>query len=101
MPLARGSSALPSVLLCIGLQELAKYPNVYCKASRMFATDPKWDQASVDMVVKPQFEYFGCDRLVCYIVIVVFCCLFCTKAYQLVLSFWNNGNPMNYSAGIY
>lgn len=43
---------------------MARYPNVYCKASGMFATDPKWDQKSVDMVVKPLFEIFGCDRSV-------------------------------------
>ena len=39
-----------------GLQEMARYPNVYCKASGMFATDPKWDQKSVDTVVKPLFH---------------------------------------------
>ena len=47
----------------LGLLEMARYPNVYCKASGMFATDPKWDQKSVDTVVKPLFEIFGFDRL--------------------------------------
>jgi predicted TIM-barrel fold metal-dependent hydrolase len=47
-----------------GLLELARYPNVYCKASGMFATNPKWDQESVKTVVKPLFEIFGSDRSV-------------------------------------
>ena len=48
----------------VGLQELAKLPNVYCKVSGMFATDPKWDQRSVETVVKPCLEIFGMDRYV-------------------------------------
>ncbi len=51
-----------TVILILGLQELSRYPNVYCKASGMFLTDPKWDQKSVDMVVKPLFEMFGFNR---------------------------------------
>ena len=30
----------------------------------MFATDPKWDQKSVESVVKPVLEIFGIDRYV-------------------------------------
>ena len=37
---------------------------MYCKASGMFATDPKWDQKSVESVVKPVLEVFGFDRSV-------------------------------------
>ena len=41
---------------------MARYPNVYCKASGMFATDPKWDQESINTVVRPLFDIFGFDR---------------------------------------
>lgn len=50
------------VLLCAGLEELAQFPNVYCKVSGMFATDPKWDKRSVETVAKPCLELFGMDR---------------------------------------
>ena len=56
---------MPSFLSSLaGLEELAKCPNVYAKVSGMFATDPKWDQQSVEDVVKPVLEIFGIDRLV-------------------------------------
>ena len=45
-----------------GLLELSQFPNVYCKVSGMFATDPQWDQKSVETVVKPCLEIFGMDR---------------------------------------
>ena len=45
-----------------GLQGLAKCPNVYCKVSGMFATDPQWDQDSVATVVQPCLDLFGMDR---------------------------------------
>ena len=53
-----------TIFLYSGLQELARYPNVYCKASGMFAMNTKWSQDSVDMLVKPLMEYFGIDRYI-------------------------------------
>lgn len=47
-----------------GLTELSLYPNVYCKVSGMFFTNPSWDQDSVTSVVKPCLEIFGMDRCV-------------------------------------
>ena len=44
------------------MEDLAKCPNVYCKVSGLFHTDPKWDQKSVESVVKPVLETFGIDR---------------------------------------
>ncbi len=58
-----GESSLSVSLYAAGLQELAKYPNVYAKVSGMFATDPKWSQQSIEDVVKPVLEIFGIDRL--------------------------------------
>ena len=48
----------------LGLKELAKYPNVFCKISGVFATDPSWDKDSVASVVLPCIEIFTIDRLV-------------------------------------
>ena len=46
-----------------GLTELAQHdPNVYCKVSGMFATDPNWTQQSVTDVVQPCLDIFGMDR---------------------------------------
>ncbi|XP_064404857.1 uncharacterized protein y4mH-like isoform X1 [Halichondria panicea] len=47
-----------------GLQELSKCSNVYAKVSGMFFTDPKWNQQSIEDVVKPVLEIFGIDRCV-------------------------------------
>ena len=55
---------MPLCLIGAGLEELAKCPNAYAKVSGMFATDPKWDQQSVEDAVKPVLEIFGIDRLV-------------------------------------
>ena len=46
----------------VGLQELSKCPNVYAKVSGMFFTDPKWNQQSIEDVVKPVLEIFGINR---------------------------------------
>ena len=47
----------------IGLEELARYPNVYCKVSGFFAADPSWSiQKYVETAVKPCLEIFGMDR---------------------------------------
>ena len=67
----RGSTVI-MVMTLIGLQELSRYPNVYCKASGMFIIDPKWDQKSVDLAVKPVLEYFGHDRSVMIVKTMIF-----------------------------
>ncbi len=46
----------------VGLQELSKCSNVYAKVSGMFFTDSKWNQQSIEDVVKPVLEIFGIDR---------------------------------------
>ena len=45
-----------------GLRELSECSNVYAKVSGMFFTDPKWNQQSIEDVVKPVLEIFGIDR---------------------------------------
>jgi len=47
-----------------GLTELAQFPNVYCKVSGMFATNPQWTQDAVAGVVKPVLDIFSIDRCV-------------------------------------
>ena len=37
---------------------------MYVKVSGMFSTDPKWNQTSLESVVKPVLEIFGIDRYV-------------------------------------
>lgn len=47
----------------LGLKELAKYPNVYCKVSGMFTADPSWSvQKFIETAVKPCLEIFGVNR---------------------------------------
>ena len=48
----------------LGLTELALQPNVHCKVSGVFATDPNWTQQSVADVVQPVLDIFGMDRSV-------------------------------------
>ena len=50
--------------LIIGLDELAKCPNVYCKVSGALGADPHWDQESFTKSVKPCLEAFGMDRYI-------------------------------------
>jgi predicted TIM-barrel fold metal-dependent hydrolase len=47
-----------------GLADLARQPNVHCKVSGVFATDPHWTQESVAEVVQPVLDLFGLDRCV-------------------------------------
>lgn len=47
---------------CIGLTDLARQSNVYCKVSGVFATDQDWTQKSVADVVQPVLDIFGMDR---------------------------------------
>ncbi len=56
------ASLLSVSLYAAGLQELSKCPNVYAKVSGIFATDPKWNQQSIEDVVKQVLEVFGIDR---------------------------------------
>ena len=70
----------------IGLEELAKYPNVYCKASGMFTADPSWDvQKFVETAVKPCLDIFGMNRLGRIIILPAGCSgLRCCKHAMLV-----------------
>ena len=66
-----------SLLVLTGLEELAQFPNVYCKVSGMFATDPNWDQKSVETVAKPCLELFGMDRYLSYFRVPALYLYFC------------------------
>ena len=48
----------------VGLEELAKCPNVYAKVSGVLFIDPKFNQTTLEGVVKPVLEIFGIDRYV-------------------------------------
>ena len=51
----------------IGLEELAKYPNVYCKVSGIFTADQSCDISTfMEICAKPCLEIFGMNRYACY-----------------------------------
>ena len=59
---------------------------MYVKVSGMFCTDPKWNQTSLESVVKPVLEIFGIDRYVSGGGVV--CESRCTLVIYSNISFW-------------
>lgn len=47
-----------------GVTALAQHPNVYCKVSGLFLTNPQWTDKAVAEIVNPLLEIFGIDRCI-------------------------------------